>query len=94
MHSAVVTQNQLLALAKELVPDRKFNAIQLDTAEVEKQAWEKYNAGDRSNEVLRMFMPRVTFGERKGLFEHVDNDELGIQQLDDDGIKQVVARFV
>jgi hypothetical protein len=94
IHSAVVTQNQLLGYARELSPDRNFKVIPVDTAEVEKQAWERWNAGDHSPEVQRMFMPRVTFGLAKGLFEQTDNAELGIEQLTDEQIKQLVGSLM
>lgn len=91
VQSAVVTQNQLLRYAQELAPDRTFKQTPLDTAVLEKTAWERWNAGDRSRQVVRMFMPRATIGLGLGLFSRTDNDELEIEQLNDDAIKQLVA---
>ena len=93
VHSAVVTQNQLLAYAKEAAPDRNFRVLHLDTADMEKQAWEKYNAGDRSPEAMRGFMPRATFGKRMGEFRKTDNALFGIEQWSDEKLKQFVTSY-
>ena len=94
VHSAIVTQNQLLAYARETAPETDFKVLNLDTAELERQAWEKYNAGDRGPEVLRGFMPRATFWHRMGLFETVDNGTLGIGVWSENQVREFVAGYV
>ena len=94
VHSAVVTQNQLLTYAREAAPNIEFKVIPMDTAEMEKQAREKYDRGDRSIETMRGFMPRATFGKGMGLFKETDNQMLGIDQWTDQEVKQLVARYI
>ena len=94
IHSAVLSQNQLLWYARELVPEREFPVVDLDTAQLEQTAWAKYHAGDRSHEVMRMFLPRATFGKGLGLFEQVDNDRLGIKTYGEEDVKALVARYL
>ena len=93
VHSAVVTQNQLLAYAEEAAPDREFKVLQLDTAELEKQAWEKYNNGERGPEVMHGFLPRATFGKRMGKFEETENERLGIEVWTDEKVKWFIASY-
>lgn len=93
VHTAVITQNQLLTYAREAVPGRDFKVVHVDTADLEKQAFEKYNNGDRSRETMRGFMPRLVFGKRLGLFKETDNDFLGVKQWNDDEVKEFVAGY-
>lgn len=94
IQSAVITQNQLARYAKELAPDREFKSIPLDTAVLEKAAFERYNAGDTGPDVMYMFMPRVTFGNKLGLFDHVDNEELEVEQMSEEQVKELVGRYI
>lgn len=94
MHSAVITQNQLLGYAKELAPDREFPTLNVDTAELEQAAKAKYEAGERGIEVMTMFMPRPTFGLGLGFFEAVANEELGIEVYDEGHVKALVAGYL
>ena len=93
-HTAVVTQNKLLSYAKEAAPERDFKVIDIDTAEMEKQGWEKYNNGERSREAMRLFMPRATFGKGLGLFHKTDNERLGIQQWSEEKLKDFIASYL
>ena len=94
VHTAVVSQNQLLAFAKQSAPDGDYPVLHLDSAELEKQAWTKWDAGERGPDVVRGFLPRATFGHQLGKFEKTDNDLLGIKQWNDDEIKDFVASYV
>lgn len=94
IHSAVITQNQLLAYAKELAPEREFPTMGVDTAVLERAARAKFEAGERGPQVMSMFMPRPTFGLRMGLFENVANEELGIEVYGEADVKALVARYL
>lgn len=93
INSAVVTQNQLLRYAKEAAPDKEFKVMHLDTEVMEKQSWEKWNAGERGPEVMRGFMPRVTFGKKIGEFQTTDNEVLGIREWSEDKVKTFVTSY-
>lgn len=54
MNSVVVTQSELLAYAKEAAPVIEFKIFDVDTTELEKQGWERYNNGEREPDVMRM----------------------------------------
>ena len=93
IHTAVVTQNQLLEYAKQAAPQRDFKVVHLDSAELVKQAWEKYNSGDTSPESMRPFIIRIVFGEKHGLFQTTDNELLGIEQWGDDRVSEFIAGY-
>ena len=94
IQTVVITQNQLLAYARGAAPDRDFKVLDLDTAELERQGFERYNSGDKGPETMRMFIPRFTFGKGMGLFEKTDNSLLGIQQWNEDQIKEFIAGYL
>jgi hypothetical protein len=41
-------QNKMLLFARELAPQRKWEVMSKDTAEMEQASWEAWKAGDRS----------------------------------------------
>ena len=93
VHTAVITQNQLLAYAKEAAPDREFKVVRLNSEELAKAAMERYNNGDTSRENMRSFIVRIVFGNGLGLFTKTDNDLLGIRQWNDDEVKEFVGQY-
>lgn len=93
VHTAVVTQNQLLACAREAAPNREFKVIDVDTAEAAKEAMEKYKNGDTSKENMRAFLARTMFGNDIGVHKETDNELLGIPQWNDDQVKSFIAGY-
>ena len=94
IHTAVITQNQLLKYAREAVPGREFKVKHVDTAELEAQANERYNDGDGGPATMAMFMPRITFERRVGFFKDTDNGLLGIEELSDEQVRTFVAGYM
>ena len=64
IHTAVITQNQLLEYARKAAPQRDFKVINLDSAELEKQAWEKYNSGDNHSLGIHAKRPATLTSQR------------------------------
>ena len=94
IQTGAVSQNQLRQCAKELRPDREFPVTQVNTAEEEKKAWEAYNNRERDISKMGGFMSRGTFGLGLGLFKHLDNDVLGIEERDEEWLKAFIARHM
>lgn len=94
VHSAVVTQNQLLGYLKELKPDGQFATVQLKTEELEERALRAIEEGTATLRDIHGLMARVSFGLGHGRFGHVDNELLGIPEHSEEQVKQTVARFV
>lgn len=88
------TQNKLLRYAREFVPERQWRTLDMDTKVLESMSREKYEKGERSADALRGFLVRGTFGLGLGAFEKIDNDILGVKEIGEDGVKQVLEKYM
>lgn len=94
IHSAVLSQNQLLRYARELAPGRDFLTVDADTAAMERAARKRLEAGEGGREVMGMMMPRPTFGLGKGLFGRVESEGLGVEILGEEGVRALVRGYL
>ena len=94
VQSAAITQNQILRYAGELVPGKAYDIIAVDSDEFERRAYEKLRDGESGPDVMRMFIPRLTFGLRLALLEDLDNDLLGLKQMCEEEVKAFVGQYV
>ena len=86
------TQNETLSLAKNLDPTINWKITHSDTAVREVEAFERWGAGDRSEEVVAMFINRAFIGEKNGgNFPELDNDILGIKMMDQKGLESIIS---
>lgn len=79
VHEIVITQNQLLALARQAVPNRKFETLAVDLDEAVAQGGAKLARGEFSMEAVLPFLVRATLEPGYGgKYEKTDNKLLGI----------------
>jgi hypothetical protein len=90
----VITQNQILEYARDANPAKSWDVVNLNTEDVSRRSWESFNKGDRSPETMRGFIIAGSFGAGLGLLDHVDNAVLGIQELSEQGLRDIVAKYV
>jgi hypothetical protein len=89
------TQNKLIAYAKEFTPGETWDLQQINSVEAEKKANAALAAGDYSMNTFAGLIKRGIWGEgHGGHFDKLDNELLGIKQLTDDELKQVVKDVV
>lgn len=89
--SVNTTQNELIAMAKELGATEGWDITHSDTAHLESEALRRWAEGDHSEAVIAMFINRAFIGKGwGGYFPVRDNDLLGIQGLDRDELKAIV----
>jgi len=88
------TQNEFIACAKALEPEKPWPMIKVDTAEAAKKSQEALDAGDSSPAALRGFMLRNSFGDGLGFFSKVDNELLGIKERDTEYLTELLAEFL
>ncbi|KAK5122244.1 hypothetical protein LTR85_004154 [Meristemomyces frigidus] len=93
VQSAVVSQAQLLAYARQLAPEREFKTVGVDTASIEGPALEKLERGETGPEVQRALMARFSFGLGLGLFERSDNEILGLKDMTEEEIKGLLGGY-
>ncbi|KAK5684791.1 hypothetical protein LTS10_002865 [Elasticomyces elasticus] len=94
VHSAVVTQKQLLQYAREIAPDRDFPIVEVDTEKAAADAKEKMQQGETGMMVAMPLLMRVSFGLGLGLFKKVDNEFLGLKVMSEEDVKALVAKYV
>ncbi|KAK5701294.1 hypothetical protein LTR17_022708 [Elasticomyces elasticus] len=94
VHSAAVTQKQLLQYAREIAPDRDFPIVEVDTEKAAAEAREKMNRGETGMMIAMPLLMRVSFGLGLGLFKKVDNEFLGLDVMTEDDVKALVAKYV
>lgn len=91
VHSAVVSQKQVLGYAKEVAPGREFPTVDLDTKVLFDQGMELIRKGERGLPVMHMLMARVTFGIGAGEFKENDNAVLGVPEWSEEQVKQFIG---
>ncbi|KAL7272793.1 hypothetical protein RUND412_004380 [Rhizina undulata] len=89
VHSTAVTQNQLLAIYEKQTGE-KWTVVNVRTEDVEKQAYEKIGRKDFSGFVD--LIHRAIFGEGYGgdFRGKVDNELLGIKEISDVEVEELV----
>ncbi|KAI2602056.1 putative oxidoreductase CipA-like protein [Hypoxylon sp. NC1633] len=89
VHSALLTQNKVLELSKKLFGSEGWQTTTTETDALLKKA----NADLEEGKVDRFgFIASIVWGEGYGsIFEKVDNELLGIKELDDEGLKNLLA---
>ncbi|KAK3389369.1 hypothetical protein B0H63DRAFT_427820 [Podospora didyma] len=94
VHEAAVTQNQLLALAKKAVGSDGWTE-EHTTAEAElAEGWAELKKENPSPHFIFKFISAAIFGEGYGShFEKTDNELLGIKQLSEAELLELVKRF-
>jgi uncharacterized protein YbjT (DUF2867 family) len=79
VHDLVITQNQVLAIARKLAPERMWKPVVVKTEELEAQSRENYAKGNITLHSSLGFLIRAAFGEGYGgEFQHVDNELIGV----------------
>jgi hypothetical protein len=68
--------------------------VNLNMEDVSRRSWGSFNKGDRSPETMRGFIIAGSFGAGLELFDHVDNAVLGIQELSEQGLRDIVAKYI
>lgn len=99
MHNIAVSQNDLLGLAKELLPDKPWPIARIDTVEAEKKSQEAFDASIASGEkppasAYHGFFARAFFGKGLGFFPKVDNALLGVEERNLGWLKDVMKTYL
>jgi nucleoside-diphosphate-sugar epimerase len=94
VHTAAVTQQQLLSYARASDPDRVFAEMEIDTAQLYALGLQKYAAGERGMEINRLMQPRAFSIAGPGQFESLDNEYLGIPEWTDAEVETFIKNFI
>ncbi|KAH8654053.1 isoflavone reductase family protein-like protein CipA [Tricladium varicosporioides] len=87
------SQNKLLEMAKKIAPEKKWEPVQLDTAELEKKSNEALAKGDYSMGTMIPYLFRAIFAEGYGgRFDKTDNELLGIKGKTEAEVEEVLRK--
>ncbi|OTA65790.1 NAD(P)-binding protein [Hypoxylon sp. EC38] len=85
------TQNELVAIAKELGATDGWKLTYSKTEDLESEALRRWAEGDHSEEVIAMFINRAFIGKGwGGYFPVLDNELLGIKGLNREELKAII----
>lgn len=88
----IVTQNQVLAIAKTLKPDIKWEISKVSTSAMLKESLKQLEAGDFSEPVVMKLIISTALGGNYGsAYDETDNELLGIKELTEEEVKKIVS---
>ncbi|KAL7811656.1 NAD(P)-binding protein [Trichoderma gracile] len=91
--SVAISQAQLLAIAKEVAPERDWQPEVVKLDDITKAADERLAKGLFDHETFTPYILRAFNDERYGpKFEKLDNELLGIKQLTEEEVKAIVKK--
>lgn len=97
VHEAVVTQNQLIGIAEEVAPGKKWETEVVGTEMLEREAYESLKGPKEKWKLTWVydFLFRAMFGEGYGWeLKNFDNELLGVKMMSYGEIKEFVAGYV
>ena len=62
--------------------------------DVENMSKERYEKGERSADAMRGYLVRGTFGLGLGAFDTVSNDILGVKEIEENGVKEILKKYM
>jgi hypothetical protein len=93
VHSALVTQNQLIRSAQDK-DEKEWDIVVMDTETVKRDSFEKLEKGDTADVDAAMlgFCFTAMFDAKYGcdFSSKLDNEVLGVNELDETGVRKVV----
>ncbi|KAL4971329.1 hypothetical protein BDW66DRAFT_155768 [Aspergillus desertorum] len=92
---AAISLKELLALAQEVVGSDGWTITEASTSEKAEEALAKIKEGTANREAFTALIHKAVWGaDNGGWFSETDNELLGIQQLDKEGVKKVIQDVV
>ncbi|OGM48660.1 oxidoreductase CipA-like protein [Aspergillus bombycis] len=91
VHDLVTTQRQVYTIIQKLAPERKWNPVDVSTAELEAKAREEWAKGNTDLPSIVGLLCRAVFAEGYGgEFKKVDNELLGLGFKTEADLEEVV----
>ncbi|KAF7587214.1 hypothetical protein BBP40_007551 [Aspergillus hancockii] len=79
VHDLVTTQRKIYSIVQKLAPERKWNPVNVSTAELAAKSQEEWSKGNMDFGAVLGFLCRAVFAEGYGgEFKSVDNELLGL----------------
>ncbi|KAK3381198.1 hypothetical protein B0H63DRAFT_475082 [Podospora didyma] len=95
VHDIVLTQNRLLALAKQVAPNRDWQPVPADMDTLIAAAGEKMSRGIFDKDSIFSFLYRATFDPACGCaFDATDNELLGIKGKTEEDVIELLKTYL
>jgi hypothetical protein len=90
---AILTQNKVLTIAKDMKPEISWEITPVKTSEMMQEALAAFAAGDFSHPIILKFVISTVFaGDRYGAaYDATDNALLGVEELTEEELRKMVA---
>lgn len=89
----ILTQNQLLKIAKSLKPEDKWDINKVSASALLKEGMDGFSAGDFSTPVIFKIIKGTALAGKKygSAYDETDNQLLGVKELTDEDVEKIVA---
>ncbi|KAF7624917.1 putative oxidoreductase CipA-like protein [Aspergillus flavus] len=95
IHDLVTSQRQIYTIVQKLAPQRKWNPVDVSTAELEVKAREEWAKGNTDLRSIVGLLCRAVFAEGYGgEFKNVDNELLGLGFKTEADLEEVVKTIL
>ncbi|KAE8384329.1 hypothetical protein ETB97_009561 [Aspergillus alliaceus] len=95
VHDLVTTQRKIFAIFQRLVPGKKWEPVNVSTAELEARSRPEWEKGNEDMGVMVGFLVRAIFAEGYGgELENVDNELLGLGMRTEADLEELVKGVV
>ncbi|KAF7909501.1 uncharacterized protein EAF01_003219 [Botrytis porri] len=89
------SQNRLLSIVKKISPEKKWEVVPVETADIIKSSDEKLARGDVTMEVMAGYIIAWIFGERlESDWKKTDNELLGLKEKTVAELEAIVKKYV
>ena len=96
MHNITFSQNELLEIAKDILPEKPWPIVRVDTVEAERKSQQAFDesGGKAPASAYHGFFARAFYGKGLGLFPKVDNELLGVEMRDREWLKGAMKGYL
>jgi hypothetical protein len=95
IHDAIVTQNKLIALAREIEPTKSREPVSVSLDDMTAESKKKLSQGIMTQQVFIPYIYRAILDPAGGgIFRDNDNELLGVKGKTDAEVKEVIKEFI
>ncbi|KAM5349944.1 hypothetical protein ACJ41O_006449 [Fusarium nematophilum] len=91
IEALTLTQNEILDLVKQVLPDEKLNIVDVETEERYQEALQKLFAGDSRLEVIQTIALKFAFNPDFHVLPPYANELLGVTRVTEGDFKEIIA---
>ena len=95
IHDAIITQNKMLALAREIKPTKSWEPVSVSLDDLTAESDKRLSQGIMTQETFIPYIYRAIMDPTGGcIFRENDNELLGVRGKTDAEVKDVIKEFI